>query len=306
MKLKRIIVGLAAISIFASCSPSAERRPVSLREKVPAAGTLPGEIAYVQDLEVGESAIYIKNLETNARTQLNTPPGYAGSPAWAPDGREIAYSVTRDDGFSNLWVSSIAGAPRRLTEGDSTDDYPTWSPDGSELIFASLREGNDNWRLYKMPADGGEPEQIGPTDGESVYPDWSPDGDQVVFSHRSGDGNYKVYLLDVASGDTTQLTDGSGDDLFPKFAPDGEQIVFSSNRREEVWQIYVGDTGGGALRRVIGSDSLDRFPDWSPDGEYIVLSANHLAVYRADGESLPGGALRWKLTTARAITPSWR
>lgn len=306
MNVKKIIVGLAAVSVFASCAPTAERRPVSLREKVPPAGALPGEVAYVQDLAVGESAIYIKNLETNGREQLSTPPGYAGSPAWSPDGNEIAYSVTRPDGFSNLWVSPVGGAPRRLTEGLTTDDYPTWSPDGSEIIFASLRDDNDNWRLYRMSADGGEAEAVGPTDGESVYPDWSPKGDTVVFSHRSGDGGYKLAVLDLDSGDVKELTSGPGDDLFPKISPDGDEVVFSSNRREDVWQLYVVNIDSGDVRRIIGSDSLDRFPDWSPDGEYIVLSANHLAVYRADGESLPGGALRWKLTTSRAIAPSWR
>lgn len=306
MKARKIIIALAAVSVFASCAPTGERRPVSLREKTPEAGTLPGKIAYVQDLAVGESAIYVKDLETNARTQVNTPPGYAGSPQFSPTDDEIVFSVTRPNGFSNLWVSTETGSPRRLTEGDTTDDYPTWSPDGNEIVFASLRDDNSNWRLYRMAADGGEPEEVGPSDGESVYPDWAPDSDRVVFSHRSDDGFYKLYILDLESGDATQLTTGGGDDLFPRFSPDGDKIVFSSNRREDVWQLYVVDVDSGDITRIIGSDSLDRFPDWSPDGKYVVLSANHLAVYRADGESLPGGALRWKLTTARAIAPSWR
>lgn len=303
---RKILVGLAVVSVFASCAPTAERRPVSLREKTPEAGALPGEIAYVQDLAVGESAIYIKDLETNGRAQVNTPPGYSSSPAFSPDGNEIAYSVTRANGFSNLWMSTRTGAPRRLTAGNTTDDYPTWSADGTELVFASLREDSTNWQLYRMDADGGEAEQVGPSDGENVYPDWSPVADEVVFTRRDGDNNYKLYVLDLGTGDTRQLTTGGGDDLFPRFSPDGDKVVFSSNRREDVWQLYIVDVASGDLTRVIGSDSLDRFPDWSPDGEYIVLSANHLAVYRADGESLPGGALRWKLTTSRAIAPSWR
>jgi TolB protein len=303
--IKKVIVAIAAIGVFASCAPTGERRPVSLREKVPPAGSLPGEIAYVQDLAVGESAIYIKNLDTNARTQVDTPPGYASSPAWAPSADEIAYSVTNPRGFSNLWVSPVDGTPRRLTEGQTTDDYPSWSGDGEELVFASIRDEADNWRLYRMSAGGSEPEQVGPTDGQSVFPDWSPTSDEVVFSHRSGD-SFKLHVLDLATGDTRALTSGPGDDLFPKFSPDGESVVYSSNRREDVWQLYVVDVDSGDVRRIIGSDSLDRFPDWSPDGDYVVLSSNHLSVYRADGESLPGGALRWKLTTSRAIAPSWR
>lgn len=305
MNLKKIIVGIAAVGVFASCAPTAERRPVSLREKVPPAGSLPGEIAYVQDLAVGESAIYIKDLESNGRSQIDTPPGYASSPSWSPGGDEIAYSVTTPEGYSNLWVSSRSGSPRRLTSGKVTDDYPTWSPDGNELVFASIRGDSDTWQLFRMSSDGSEPKQIGPSDGQSVFPDWSADGDQVVYSRREGD-NFKLHVLDVESGESRAITSGAGDDLFPKFSPDGDTIVFSSNRRERVWQLYTVDVDSGDMKRVIGSDSLDRFPDWSPDGEYIVLSANHLAVYSADGESLPGGALRWKLTSDRAIAPSWR
>ena len=84
-------------------------------------------------------------------------------------------------------------------------------------------------------------------------------------------------------------TDHSAWSMLACMVRDGDKVVFSSNRREDVWQLYIVDVASGDLTRVIGSDSLDRFPDWSPDGEYIVLSANHLAVYRADGESLPGG-----------------
>lgn len=305
MKLKKIAVGAAVIAVFASCAPTAERRPVSLREKVPPAGELPGEIAYVQDLAVGESAIYMKDLETNARSQLNTPPGYSSSPAWSPDGSEIAYSVTDPNGFSNIWVSSRTGSPRRLTKGNVTDDYPSWSSNGDDLVFASIRDGADNWMLYRISGSGGQPEQVGPTTGQSVYPDWSPSGNEVVFSHRDGD-NFKIYIHDLDSGDTRQLTSGGGDDLFPQWSPDGERIVFSSNSREKVWQLYIYDVESGDTKRVIGSDSLDRFPVWSPDGEYIALSANHLAVYRADGESLESGVLRYKLTTSRAIAPTWR
>jgi Tol biopolymer transport system component len=53
--------------------------------------------------------------------------------AWSPDGSELAYSVSTQDGTS-IYVVDIAnlGAPRRLTEGYS----PSWSPDGQTILFA--------------------------------------------------------------------------------------------------------------------------------------------------------------------------
>jgi len=64
----------------------------------------------------------------------------ASSPAVSPDGKYLAYVVTRIDYKVNkyrsqVWLTATDGstAPRPLTAGEKRDGNPNWSPDGTWL-----------------------------------------------------------------------------------------------------------------------------------------------------------------------------
>ena len=82
------------------------------------------------------------------RTRLTDPssPGVDASgdtsPAWSPDGREIAFAssgdaVGEDQRKVEIYVMNAdGGEKRRLTQDDVYDATPAWSPDGRRLAFA--------------------------------------------------------------------------------------------------------------------------------------------------------------------------
>src|SRR3954451_8860044 len=89
----------------------------------------------------------------------------------SPDGRRVAYTVTRVDEEANayrtaIWVAPLDGSaePRQFTSGERNDASPRWSPDGRWLAFVSNRDGEDEKKakaeLYVMAADGGEPREV--------------------------------------------------------------------------------------------------------------------------------------------------
>lgn len=299
---------LIAIVLLAGCRPSGERRLVSLREGELQEGQLSGEIVYVETLGVRLNGLYVEDMATGDRRRLPAQDGYVNSPSWSPDGDRVAYSYTDPDGLSHLYVLDAEdpqAEPEQLTSGDVVDDSPRWSPDGEQLVFASIRDGDFDWRLFILDLASGDITGVGSTDGHSVYPDWSPDGRFVVYSNRAGD-EYKIRLLDLETGEDRRLTDGPGEDMFPRFSPDGAELLYSTDVDDGVWQLYVHDLITETSRRLIGSDSMDQYGAWSPDGKHVVFSAGHLAVYRYDGEPFMDGKLRWRLSQNLAWSPDWK
>jgi len=112
-------------------------------------------------------------------------------PAWAPDGRHVAFAnlhgrLQTGSPISEIWVMAVHTAwARQLTLLDALCVSPAWSPDGLMVAFASNRGGNfDIWvvdpvsRAYRRVTDH--------PDADSD-PTFSPDGQSILFvSMREG------------------------------------------------------------------------------------------------------------------------
>lgn len=300
---------LVAVAALAGCRQTGERRLVSLREGELQTGELSGQVVYVETLGVRLNGLYVEDLSSGERRRLPAQDGYINSPSWSPDGDQVVYSYTDDDGFSHLYLLDAKdpdAEPEQLTTGEVVDDNPRWAPQGDRIVFASIRDGEFDWRLFVVELETGDLTPVGSTDGHSVFPDWSPDGRFIVYSNRAGE-EYKLRLLDLETGEDRALTDGPGEDLYARFGPDaGDGILYSTDIDDGIWQLYVLDLVTGDSKRLIGSDTMDQYGAWSPDGQHVVFSAGHLAVYRYDGSAFPDGKLRWRLTQNLAWAPDWR
>jgi hypothetical protein len=186
----------------------------------------------------------------------------ARSPAWSPDGKEIAY---------------VRHSPRQLwlVNADGTDPHqiaahawaPDWSPDGTKLAY-----GAPHNNVVLANADGSDPQIV--TSGEDAA--WSPDGHELAVEDRgdiwivSADGQSRRLLIHNASA--------------PDWSPDGSRIVYDAGSNFRVTVANADGTGARSLGVTDSDATIDSGPEWSPDGSEIAYSgSSSVCEIRPDG-----------------------
>src|SRR5438046_438601 len=92
---------------------------------------------------------------------------FISDPQISPDGKLIAYVLTKVDRAQNrrnssIWMTATDGsrAPWQFTTSPQSSSSPRWSPDGKSIAFLSSRPGGDS----TAPAPASSPNPMaGPT-----------------------------------------------------------------------------------------------------------------------------------------------
>jgi tricorn protease len=86
--------------------------------------------------------LYIIEVATKRRiTVVKDPAELAQDYRWSPDGQYLSYSLNEPNGFSGVFIWSVAdGKSRRVTPQLFNAHSPAWAPNGELLYFLSERE----------------------------------------------------------------------------------------------------------------------------------------------------------------------
>jgi Tol biopolymer transport system component len=126
--------------------------------------------------------------------QLTHGPMEYESPAWSPDGREIAVIGVARTAHGDVWVLTVDGSapPRRVTFGAQVQSV-RWDAPSASLLVSGLW-GGDSLTLRRVSKEGGPAKPLDPSVVLSRNPaygdfDVSLDGRLVVFSRPETRGD---------------------------------------------------------------------------------------------------------------------
>jgi TolB protein len=197
--------------------------------------------------------------------------GSSASPAWSPNGNELAYAAAPDGQF-NIWIADSNGAlARKVTSLRGGSISPVYNPKTSaQIAFISAVTGLP--QLYIMNADGSGVQRL--TDGGyASSPSWSPNGQLIAFSWErkygpGAPGGRDIYEIPTTPGPDgayhwVQLTWDGGLCDFPSWSPDGRHIVYANSvdgrpEHMRIWSMLADHTGKHPLTGP-GAD----MPNWS-------------------------------------------
>lgn len=217
-------------------------------------------LAYVS-FENNASEIFLQELASGKREKISSRTGINGAPAFSPDGRRLAVTLSSEAGNPDIWVLDLnSRRSYRVTRHPAIDTEASWSPDGRSLIFTSDRGGGP--QIYRVPADGdGRPERLTFEGNYNASPSLTPDGKMMALVTQDRNG-FHVAVMDMKSKAVHILTDGALDES-PSIAPNGSMIIYATQAgRQGI--LAATSTDGRVQQQLAVQEGNVREPAWSP------------------------------------------
>jgi len=218
------------------------------------------------------------------------------------DGKWVVYVRYTD---STLWRSKSDGSDKlQLTYPPLQATVPHWSPDGKQIAFSGSNPG-EPYRIYRIPAEGGNPEQL--SSGKSdLDPTWSKDGSALMFGILPAPDDpqtAKIMLLDLKTRALTQVA-GSDGICCPRWSPDGRWVIALSIDNQK---LLLFDLSTRKWRRLADKMGIIGYMTWSRDSKYVGFDTSFTAdpaffrLAPADGQVLRVTSLK----NIRRFFPQW-
>jgi Tol biopolymer transport system component len=148
--------------------------------------------------------LYVKLIGSNDLLRLTNGAANEVSPAWSPDGKQIAFVRSLGHGRRALMlISPLGGSERKLTEvsledfGAEGHSLLAWSPDGRYLAAANEHQ------LDLVSVETGEQQPL-TREAAAVLgdadPAFSPKGDRLAFVRRLGPFSSRPFWIPLTAG----------------------------------------------------------------------------------------------------------
>ncbi|HEB57480.1 MAG TPA: Tol-Pal system protein TolB, partial [Gammaproteobacteria bacterium] len=224
------------------------------------------------------------------------------SPAWSPDGSQLAY-VSFESGQAEIFTHNIrTGVRKSRTKYPGLNGSPAWSPDGKKLAVTLSKDGNPDIYILDLASD--KLQRITrhwSIDTEAV---WTPDGKSIIFT-SSRSGKPQLYQQAARAGaKPKRLTYEGNYNASASISPDGKFVAYVHGEGN-VYRIALMDLKTRSSH-ILTDGPLDESPEFAPNNSMILFASQEkkqavLAAVSTDGRQKQ----RLAFSNGEVREPSW-
>ena len=282
--------------------------------------------------DYGHAKICLKQLDAGEPLVISRAHAHHGSPAWSPDGRQVAYWRNGDEGAmafttvatagaarAELMMVSALGGPERhvgLPRDGNVDGGLCWLTKANQIIGTA-------GPLIAMAADSGasKPWTSPPKGWADEFPALSPNGRtlafvRIVLSIASAPSEVRFLRLDTQQqpqGEPVKLTAGLTGAAGLAWAPDGGSLIVSALHKGSPRLFRVAFPGGktelvGGVAATLAGWGISISP--ATHRMALAQQENDLDIFRAPGPAWPASEKRpqsepFLASTRQDVSPSY-
>lgn len=230
-------------------------------------GVFSTRIAYVSKT-AGRFTLWVADADGEAAQSALASPEPIISPAWSPNGKELAY-VSFESRKAVVYVQDVASGQRKAVANfRGTNSAPAWSPDGQQLAVTLTRDGVS--QLYLMSRSGDNLRRVTSSNAIDTEATWSADGRSLYFVSDRG-GSPQIYRMSAGGGNAERVTFSGNYNISPALSPDGKNMAFITRQNGNAFRLQVMELASGTVTGLTDTND-DESPSFAPNGRLIIYA----------------------------------